>query len=83
MTIDLTERLAAGIRRHRESAGWSQRELGEAIGLEGRTATQTIHAYETGTKSPRLGRVQELADIFEVDPSELFVVVEEETDGEE
>lgn len=44
----------------RKSRGWSQEQLGEAIGV----TRQTVSKWETGETTPEMGKLVQLADLF-------------------
>lgn len=56
------------IYKFRIKFGLSMQELADKIGV----APSTISYWEAGKTSPRMGKVKQLADIFNIDPSELI-----------
>lgn len=46
----------------RASRGWTQGQLADRLGV----SKQSVSNWETGTKSPRMGILQKMADLFEV-----------------
>lgn len=46
----------------RSRFGWTQQELADKIGY----SKQTVSNWETGLKSPRMGAIQKIADLFGV-----------------
>lgn len=68
MTVNKVKVLAANIAAQRTKKGWTQKELADLLHV----SKQTISNWETGTKSPRMGKLQQLADIFQLSLSELL-----------
>lgn len=56
------------IRALRESKGFSQTELAEALGVD----QTTISAWENGKAEPTLFNLRRLADLLGVKPGDLF-----------
>lgn len=56
------------VRHHRETAGWSQGELGRRLGV----SRQTINAIETGKYDPSLPLALRLGRLFGVPVADLF-----------
>jgi len=50
------------IRQLRKSRGWTQAELAQKLG----TSQMVITSYETGNKTPPVGRLPELATLFDI-----------------
>jgi transcriptional regulator with XRE-family HTH domain len=63
------EALGSSIRRHREAAGLSQRQVGEAVGTTG----SAIDKYEDGATPAPSFVVWKLAHLFNVTTDELMV----------
>ena len=51
----------------------TQRELGELIGFEGRTAEVRIAQYENGRRNPKQDMVNEIAKVFEISPAAIEI----------
>lgn len=51
----------------RKSRGWSQEQLGEAVGV----SRQTVSKWELGLTTPEMEKLIELSDIFEISIDEL------------
>lgn len=62
--------IGARMKRVRESGGWTQEQLAEAIGVTPHTVSQ----YERGEQSPRLTTLLRLAATLRVRPGELIDV---------
>lgn len=60
------------IRKYRKERGLTQKRLAELSGL----ATGTIQQYELEKRQPRIDILQKLADMLDVDISELLVCKE-------
>ena len=56
------------INKYRIKFGYSMQELGDRLGV----AAGTISYWEAGRTSPRMGKVKQMADIFNVDPHILI-----------
>jgi transcriptional regulator with XRE-family HTH domain len=65
---DIREVLAANLKKHRHSRGWSQAKLAEKTG----TSTQYIGMLEIKGKFPSSEMVHKLASALKIDPTELF-----------
>ena len=52
--------IASQLKRLRKSRGWTQTQLADKLSV----SKQTISNWETGTKVPRMGSLQNLADLF-------------------
>ncbi|TPR21472.1 XRE family transcriptional regulator [Apilactobacillus timberlakei] len=50
------------INKLRKKMGWSQPQLGEKLNV----SRQTISNWENGVKTPRMGALQQLSDLFHV-----------------
>jgi transcriptional regulator with XRE-family HTH domain len=59
------------IKKIRSLRGLTQRELGEKIGFAGKTADVRIAQYEAGTRTPKEGLLEKMADVLEVSPNAL------------
>lgn len=70
--MSAVENFPARLREIREHQGLSQRALGELLGLTGQGATTEISRYETGTRVPSLARLDELAEVLEVEATDLI-----------
>lgn len=62
------------IRRAREAAGWTQAQLGGAVGF----APQTVASWESGRREPGLGALVRLSSMLGVSVAELFPALEGE-----
>jgi transcriptional regulator with XRE-family HTH domain len=56
------------IKRLRKSNGWTQAELAQRLG----TSQKVITSYETGVKTPPVGRLPDLAAVFGVTIEEII-----------
>ena len=56
------------IKRLRKSKGWTQTELAQHLG----TSQKVITSYETGVKTPPVGRLPDLAAVFGVSIEEII-----------
>ena len=56
------------INKYRTKFGYSMQELGDKLGV----AAGTISYWEAGKTSPRMGKVKQMADIFNIDPHALI-----------
>lgn len=56
------------IKQLRKSNGWTQAELAERLG----TSQKVITSYETGVKTPPVGRLPDLAAVFGVTIEEII-----------
>ncbi|MDO1529566.1 helix-turn-helix transcriptional regulator [Fulvimonas sp. R45] len=65
------------LREARESYGFSQIDLGVAIGLEESSASARISRYENGLNQPKLGMQQLFADLLEL-PLTYFYIEDDE-----
>lgn len=59
--------IASQLKRLRKSRGWTQAQLADRLSV----SKQTISNWETGIKVPRMGSLQNLADIFNVKIGEI------------
>lgn len=55
------------IKKLRKSRGWTQPQLADKLSV----SKQTISNWETGLKVPRMGTIQKMADLFNVNVSEI------------
>lgn len=55
------------IQKFRKQMGWSQPQLADKLSV----SKQTISNWETGTKTPRMGKIQEMSELFNVKVSEF------------
>lgn len=60
------------MRALREGLGWSQEEVGVAIGIDESSARARISRYELGVHEPPLPTVRLIADAFQVPLSYLY-----------
>ncbi|EDX42386.1 MULTISPECIES: LexA family transcriptional regulator [Lactobacillales] len=69
--------IASQLKRLRKSRGWTQTQLADKLSV----SKQTISNWETGTKVPRMGSLQNLADLFHVKIGEITnaSIIKEET----
>lgn len=63
------------INKLRNKFGLTQEDLAEKLGY----SKQTISNWETGLKTPRMGAIQKIADLFHV--SKAYIIEGLETDG--
>ncbi|MNM25407.1 HTH-type transcriptional regulator Xre [compost metagenome] len=63
-----TIRFAENLKRIREWRGINKEELGERIGVSG----VTVGYWESGRNEPRMGKVEQIADILNVDIDDLL-----------
>jgi transcriptional regulator with XRE-family HTH domain len=72
--MDIAEKarkqLAINIRKYREAAGMTQKELAEKMGL----VVSSISYWESGKSSPSAGQAYQLCDLFGVQPTVMFGV---------
>ena len=61
------------IKHIRNSRGLTQKELGAAIGFEGKTADVRIAQYESETRVPKDKLLAEIAEVLDVSPNTLAV----------
>ena len=59
--------IASQLKRLRKSRGWTKTQLADKLSV----SKQTISNWETGTKVPRMGSLQNLADLFHVKIGEI------------
>ncbi|MDJ1088020.1 helix-turn-helix domain-containing protein [Macrococcoides caseolyticum] len=59
----------------RNKQGWTQQQLAEKIGV----SKQSVSNWETGEKLPRMGKIEEMANIFNVTVS---YIVDGKSDNE-
>lgn len=69
--MNTDNRIAEQIKKLRKQMGWSQTQLADKLSV----SKQSISNWETGLKTPRMGALQNMADLFEVSIGYL-------TDGE-
>src|SRR5690606_33769706 len=62
------------LKRIREWRKLTKEELGERVGVSG----VTIGYWETGRNEPRMGKVQQIADVLNVDLDDLLFAVDME-----
>jgi transcriptional regulator with XRE-family HTH domain len=60
--------ISENIKSLRAQHGMSQDEFGKIAGLTGKA----VSTWENGTKEPRLGAIQKLADYFHISKSEII-----------
>ena len=58
------------IRAHRESRGWTQKELAEAVGV----SSLAISKWENNAQNASTGHRLALAELFDIEASDLGVV---------
>ena len=56
------------IKKFRLQHGWTQAQLADKLNV----STQTISNWETGLKSPRMGAIEKMATLFNVNESEII-----------
>lgn len=59
--------IASQIKKLRKNRGWTQPQLADKLSV----SKQTVSNWETGTKVPRMGSLQKLADLFNVKIGEI------------
>ena len=59
--------ISSQIKKLRKSRGWTQPQLADKLSV----SKQTISNWETGLKVPRMGAIQKMADLFNVNVSEI------------
>ena len=67
IVVDYQQRIGRRIRRARENRSWTQRELGDALGI----SEHQISRYENGRTAPKRRRYEDLAAALDV-PAETF-----------
>ena len=60
--------IGKNIKALREKQGLSQVELAKKIGV----TDKAVSSWETGAKTPRMGNIQKMADVFGVEKSEII-----------
>jgi repressor LexA len=60
--------VSENIRKFREEHGMTQSELGDILGV----TDKAVSAWELGTREPRMGVIQKLADYFGVRKSDII-----------
>ena len=60
--------ISENIKRLREMYGLTQAELGEIAGV----SDKAVSTWEAGTKSPRMGAIQRMADHFGIKKSDII-----------
>lgn len=60
--------IAENIKRLRESRGWSKAELARMIGK----SRAAISQYESGVATPRMGVIEDLAQVFGVNKRDII-----------
>lgn len=56
------------IKKLRRQRGWTQAQLADKLNV----STQTVSNWETGLKSPRMGAIEKMATLFNVNESEII-----------
>lgn len=67
MSDEVKQIFARRIRHYTELSELNQQEVANRLGL----STSTVNDWYTGKKMPRMDKVQALADLFDVDISDL------------
>ena len=60
------------IRAAREAAGLTQKQLGEAAGLESITAQPFVASWEAGTRPVPRDKIRAVAEALHIEPTELI-----------
>ena len=60
------------IRAAREAAGLTQKQLGEAAGLESITAQPFVASWEAGTRPIPRGKIRLVAEALGINPTDLI-----------
>ena len=60
------------IRAAREAAGLTQKQLGEAAGLESITAQPFVASWEAGTRPIPRDKIRLVAEALHIEPTELI-----------
>lgn len=68
MSEDLTQRIAANLRRYLAESGKNQTDLAEAL----QVSTSTTSDWMGGKKTPRMDRIEQIAEYLGVRTSQLF-----------
>ena len=72
-------KLGEKIKLVRKQRGMTQRELGERLHLDGNAANR-IAQYESGFRTPKEGRIQEIARVLNVRKENFFTSAETQED---
>lgn len=56
------------IKKLRRQRGWTQAQLADKLNV----STQTVSNWETGLKSPRMGAIEKMATLFNVNESQII-----------
>lgn len=72
-------KLGEKIKLVRKQRGMTQRELGERLHLDGNAANR-IAQYESGFRTPKEGRIQEIAMVLNVRKENFFTSAETQED---
>src|SRR5690625_4235227 len=75
---NLSKFVGEKIRKYRKLNGWTQKELGERIGVK----ANTVSAYERGVISPEQDMLFALSNEFDITISDLFPQQKKNTDDE-
>ena len=67
------------LRRERKLRGWTQREVGDRVGVD----SKVVSTWERGVKSPSAAARQKLCELFGKSPIELGFLPEEEQSDEQ
>ena len=67
--------LSEKIQLFRKQKGWSQKELGEKLGV----SQTAIFYWEKGAREPDIKTIRKLSEIFSVSPNDLYGIEEEDT----
>ena len=60
------------IRAARIAAGLTQKQLGEAAGLESITAQSFVASWEAGTRPIPRDKIKAVAEVLRIEPAELI-----------
>lgn len=63
----MTSSIGNQIKKFRLSHSWTQSQLADKLNV----SAQTVSNWETGLKSPRMGAIQKMASLFNVNESEI------------
>lgn len=66
--FDAMTRIATNVKNLLDARGWDQKDLAEALGIDASNFSKTLN----GKHSPRLDQLERIAEVLEVDISEIF-----------